>query len=226
MIEATQISLIYSNHTVGLKPVDVKVGPGELVFLTGPSGSGKTSLLKLLMGTIKPSGGSLRVMGNDLIKTKDKNLLSMRRDIGPVFQEFRLVKGHTALENVMFGLRFLPGKQKEHMERAKEALVKVGLEHKIESKVEAMSWGENQRVAIARAVARKPRLILADEPTGNLDEANALAILRLLASFRDEKTSVILSTHATHLLTEFDQYREFQMKNGVMTVREVSAHVQ
>jgi cell division transport system ATP-binding protein len=124
----------------------------------------------------------------------------MRREIGPVFQDFKLIEGRTAMENVIIGMRFLNIPHKDMKTDAKNALAIVGLENKANTHVENLSWGESQRVAIARALARRPRLILADEPTGNLDKDNSLNILKLLATIKDKDTTVIVTTHATHLI--------------------------
>jgi len=200
MIEAKGVNLKYSDGTVALKNIELKIEPGEIAYITGPSGSGKTSLLKLLMGVEYPTTGSLNVLGHSITKGQSVKIRQLRMSIGPVFQEFRLIKGRTAMENVMLGMRFLDIPSNQLKGEAIKALAKVGLEHKMQSYVENLSWGESQRVAIARAVARKPALILADEPTGNLDMKNALKILELLTSFSDEKTGVIITTHATHLI--------------------------
>ncbi len=200
MIEAKDVTLTYQDGTKALKGVNISVKPGELVYITGHSGSGKTSLLKLLIGMEYPSSGSLTVLGQSIKRGKSRRVRKLRKKIGPVFQEFKLIEGRTALENVMMGMRFLGISPRKMRGEAVSALTKVGLEHKINSKVENLSWGESQRVAIARAVARKPKLILADEPTGNLDHDNALNILEILNSFRDSNTAVIITTHATHLI--------------------------
>lgn len=215
MIEAYDISLRYADGTIALKNINLQIDPGELVYITGPSGSGKTSLLKLFMGVEFPTGGSLRVLGCPILRDNKKNIRRLRMTIGPVFQEFRLIQGRTALENVMLGMRFLDFSLSQIRENAQEALIRVGLEDKISSSVDNLSWGERQRVAIARAVARKPALILADEPTGNLDHDNALNILELLSSFREENISVIITTHATHLIEDME-CRIFRMDGGSM----------
>lgn len=202
MIAAKGISLRYLDQTLALQEFDLNIQPGELVFITGPSGSGKTSLLKLLMGMEYPSTGTLKVMGVSMKKGHARKIRKLRRRIGPVFQEFKLIEGRTALENVMTGMRFLGMSPKKMRAEANKALERVGLNHKKGSLVENLSWGESQRVAIARAVARKPAIILADEPTGNLDHDNAVHILNLLKSFRDEETAIIITTHATHLIEE------------------------
>lgn len=200
MIAAEGVSLKYSDGTLALKDINLKIEHGDMVYITGPSGSGKTSLLKLLMGMEYPTGGYLNVLGQHMVKGQASDIRRLRRLIGPVFQEFKLIKGRTAMENVMLGMRFLDIPPVQIKEDASNALIRVGLEHKKLSLVENMSWGECQRVAIARAVARKPALILADEPTGNLDKDNAVNILELLTHFKDNETAVVITTHATHLI--------------------------
>lgn len=214
MIEAKGVFLKYPEGTLALNNINLKINPGELVYITGPSGSGKTSLLKLLMGVEYPTEGNLKVMGQTMSKGKDSDIRKLRMSIGPVFQEFRVIKGRTALENVILGMRFLDFKPKEMKEAAIGILERVGLGHKVNSLVDNLSWGECQRVAIARAVARKPKLILADEPTGNLDKINSLKILELLVSLKDKDTSVIITTHATHLIEEERRARHIRMENG------------
>jgi len=217
MIEAKGVCLVYPEGTKALQNIQLNIEAGELVYITGPSGSGKTSLLKLLMGELYPSEGSLNVLGQPILKGQAEGIRRLRMRIGPVFQEFRLIKGRSALENVMLGMRFLNVPQRHIKEEAHSALVKVGLEQKRLSLVEHMSWGECQRVAIARAVARKPELIIADEPTGNLDKENALKILELLNSFKNNRTTVIITTHATHLIEGQRSARHLVMENGCMS---------
>lgn len=221
MLNAENLTLRYENGSVGLQPVTFNIDAGNLCIITGPSGSGKTSLLKLILGIENPTGGHLSVMGHPMKGIREKDLQDLRCQMGPVFQEFRLIQGRSALENVVLGLRFLKI-TKEHMyKEAESVLDKVGLFHKRHELVEHMSFGENQRVAIARAVVRKPRLIIADEPTGNLDDVNAKNVLELLASFKTPETSVILATHATHLITVLEPDLRIQMSEGFMTLEEV-----
>lgn len=218
MITANKVSLRYPDGTLALKDVDIHINQGEMVYITGPSGSGKTSLLKLFLGMEYPTEGSLAIMGKPMRKGHNRDIRYLRRNIGPVFQEFKLIEGRSALENVMTGMRFLGSSPKKIKEVAYEALVKVGLEDKIKSKVENLSWGQQQRVAIARAVARKPAIILADEPTGNLDRDNALHILSLLKDFKDQNTTVIITTHATHLIEDGQGITHLHMDNGYITI--------
>ncbi|NLM13129.1 MAG: ABC transporter ATP-binding protein [Epulopiscium sp.] len=205
MIKAKGVYLEYRDGTKALNNVDLQIKQGEIVYIIGPSGSGKTSFLKLLMGIEQPTSGELTVLGKEMNKEHKKNIRQIRRQIGPVFQEFKLIPGRTAIDNVILGMRVLGMPRVLLNKNALEALEKVGLTHKAFTKVDNLSWGERQRVAIARAVARKPSLILADEPTGNLDVKNALRIMELLRSFKDENTTVIITTHATHLIENLNE---------------------
>lgn len=217
MIHAVNASLTYPDGTMALKPFNLKVSPGETVMITGPSGSGKTSLLKLILGMVFVSTGSLEVLGQPMTGSSHA-LRSVRQRIGPVFQEFRLLEGRSVLENVVLGMRFLDIPNGELRDRAVEAIDRVGLESKLHQSVDRLSWGECQRVAIARAVSRKPALIIADEPTGNLDHDNALNILTLLTSFSTADTGVVITTHATHLL-DFNQAGTYiRMRSGSMSI--------
>lgn len=219
MIEARDVSLIYPDGTKALRNINLTIKPGELVYITGPSGSGKTSLLKLLIGMEYASEGTLKVLEEEMDKGNERRMRRLRRVIGPVFQEFKLIEGRTALENVMMGMRFLGIPPKVLSEDAKNALIRVGLKHKQQAYVENLSWGEAQRVAIARAVARKPVLILADEPTGNLDQENAINILELLHSFKDNNTAVIITTHATHLIEGAGDATFIRVNSGEITIQ-------
>lgn len=216
MVEAKGIYLKYPDGTVALRDINLQVVPGDIIYITGPSGSGKTSLLKLFMGVEYPTEGTLRVLGQPILKKQETGIRRLRTALGPVFQEFRLIKGRTALENVMLGMRFLDIPKSQLKNYASDAIRNVGLENKAHSMIENLSWGECQRIAIARAVARKPALILADEPTGNLDKDNALHILELLTSIKDKSTAVIITTHATHLIEKERYTKHIQMNKGVI----------
>lgn len=216
MIEVKDVSLIYPDGTIGLQNINLNINPGEIVYITGPSGSGKTSFLKLLMGMEYTTSGSLNILGQSMKKESEKQIRDLRKSIGPVFQDFRLLKGRTVLDNVLLGMRFLDFNKKQMMINAIDAIDIVGLHHKTKSLVDNLSFGECQRVAIARAVARKPSVIIADEPTGNLDKENSLNILKLLTSFKDDKTTVIITTHATHLIEDIDEGMRIKVKNGNM----------
>ncbi|SCZ78165.1 cell division ATP-binding protein FtsE [Acidaminobacter hydrogenoformans] len=214
MIRAVDASLIYRDGTQALKPFNLMVEKGETLYITGPSGSGKTSLLKLLMGIEFASTGTLEVLGQSMTHREEGAIRAMRKRIGPVFQDFRLMEGRSVYENVVLGMRFLDLSAADMKRQAEESILRVGLEHKGRQSVDNLSWGECQRVTIARAVARRPELIIADEPTGNLDQDNALQILRLLTSFGDANTTVVITTHATHLLSMVPAGRHLAMASG------------
>lgn len=216
MIYAAQASLIYRDGTEALKNFDLHIPKGELVYITGPSGSGKTSLLKLLMGIEFTSTGTLEVLGQPMSPHHESAIRRMRQQVGPVFQDFRLLEGRSVLDNVLLGMRFLDISAHDMKLRAEESIQRVGLEHKTHHPIGNLSWGECQRVSIARAVARNPLLIVADEPTGNLDKDNAIHILRLLESFRSPSTTVVITTHATHLMTNGQPVLHLTMEAGHM----------
>lgn len=224
MIHAIASSLTYPDGTEALKPFTLEIHPGEVAYITGPSGSGKTSLLKLLMGIEFASAGQLTVLGQSMVPQNMGNIREMRKRLGPVFQEFRLLEGRSVYDNVLLGMRFLDIPHPIMKERALLRIEEVGLAHKLNHTIGKLSWGECQRVAIARAVARKPALIIADEPTGNLDKENAMNILKLLTSFKSQDTSVVITTHATHLVDTSREGVFIAMDSGVMTIERRESH--
>ncbi|ACB85330.1 cell division ATP-binding protein FtsE [Natranaerobius thermophilus] len=216
MIDISNLSLEY-NHTktMALKNIDFYLTKGEMAFLVGESGAGKTSLINIIMGNIKPTSGRATVNGISLTNRGINKVqkVSLRRQIGPIFQDFKLFKGRSVLENVLIGLRVLGPITEEDKHHVIQLLNQVGLQDMINHKIDHLSFGERQRVAITRAVARKPEIILADEPTGNLDQETAFNILKLLASFKSNNTTILITTHATHLLKYF-QGRVITLKSG------------
>lgn len=222
MIIAKDIDLKYPDGTLGIRGVNLNIPDGSITYISGPSGSGKTSFLKLLIGIELPTSGSLTVSGYDMNNLSDKELRALRRNIGPIFQDFKLLDGRTVMDNVLIGMRFLNFSNKNMKEAALSSIERVGLGHKVKSLVDNLSYGERQRVAIARAVARKPSLIIADEPTGNLDRDNSLNILELLKSFSDNETTVIITTHATHLIEDEVNCTKIHVLNGEFRVEEAA----
>lgn len=218
MIELKGVSLKYQNGTLALDNIDLHIQQGELVYIIGPSGSGKTSLLKLLMGMEYPTEGTVRVMGQDLNVAKPRKIRAIRQNIGPVFQELKLIRGRTTSENVLMAIRFLPLSMHEKKANAATAIEKVGLSHKAYTMVEDLSLGEQQRVALARAMARNPKLIIADEPTGNLDQDNAVNIFNLLTSFHQQNMTIIVATHATHLIESQKNATIIRMDQATISV--------
>jgi putative ABC transport system ATP-binding protein len=198
-----------------LRGIDLDVGKGEAVGIVGPSGSGKTSLLMLLAGLERPTGGTLSVGGAELPKLDEDSLARFRRDrLGIVFQAFHLIPTMTALENVAVPLEFAG--RKDAFERAGKALARVGLGHRLDHYPGQLSGGEQQRVALARAVVAEPSLLLADEPTGNLDRATGLMVMDLLFEIRAQLgTTLLLITHDPALADRCE--RQLSMADGLVT---------
>lgn len=215
MIQAKELSFSYSDGTIGLTELDLEILPGQIVFITGESGSGKTTFLKLLQGVEKPTSGELWVLGRKMNNITAAELRTLRTEIGPVFQDFRLIKGRTALENVEAGLRFLNISNSDLKKESVRYLENVGLGDKMENYVEQLSYGQLQRVAVARALARRPKLLIADEPTGNLDHENAVKIMELLTTLKDPDTIVVITTHATSIIPIGQDIRRIHVEKGL-----------
>jgi len=183
-----------------LREVSLQVPRGQFLYLTGPSGAGKTTIMRLLLGAELPTRGRVRVGGKDLGRLGPRGLARFRRRVGFVFQDFKLVEGLSVFENVALSLRVAGVKGPRLVERVEQVLKQVGLERASGERIDNLSGGEQQRVAIARAMAADPPLILADEPTGNLDPQNAREVMRLLRSAHARGATVILATHDPALL--------------------------
>jgi cell division transport system ATP-binding protein len=195
MIRAESVSKRYPHGTTALHDVSFEVGRGDFVFITGPSGAGKSTLLRLLLRQEVPDEGRLEVAGRDLGKLRASRVPELRRLIGFVFQDFKLIRRKTALENVAYVLNVAGLPVAEQRRRAYLALKGVGLQHRIGVLPDALSGGEQQRVAIARAVVNEPELLLADEPTGNLDPDLSVEIMRLFREINARGTTVVVATH-------------------------------
>ncbi|MBO6113597.1 MAG: cell division ATP-binding protein FtsE [Lachnospiraceae bacterium] len=196
-----------------LNDINIKIEPGEFVFIVGSSGSGKTSLIKLLLKEMEPTSGSLKVAGVDYNKLKRKNIPKLRRRIGVVFQNFRLLKDRTVYENVAFAQRVVETPSRFIRRQVPAMLTLVGLADKYKSYPKQLSGGEQQRVALARALVNKPELLLADEPTGNLDPKNSWEIMRLLEDINRKGTTVVVVTHNKEIVNMM-QKRVITLKKG------------
>ncbi len=212
-IKANEVSLEYSDKTVALKSLNMEVNYGEIVFLTGESGSGKTSALRLIMGSEK-GGGELMVAGENMYSLNKRQIRKLRQKIGCVFQHLRLIEHQSVMDNVMLPLRFI-GRQKKRRQRALEAIEKVGLAGLEKKKVHLLSGGQKQRVAIARAIVSGAKILIADEPTGNLDYDNSLEVIRLYESLAREGAAVLITTHALPLMEQVEAYRHYSLTSGV-----------
>jgi len=203
IVSAHNISLSFDQGHNVLRDVNFELLPGSFHFLTGPSGAGKSSLLRMLYLSEKPTGGYIRMFGNRLDDMPKKNLPNVRRRIGVVFQDFRLLKHLSALDNVALPLRLVGGKKKQIIDHVRELLSWVGLDDRMHAFPDSLSGGEQQRVAIARAVVSKPLLLLADEPTGNVDDKMAIRLMRLFEELNKMGTAVLIATHNEQLISKF-----------------------
>ncbi len=205
MVQFTDVFKEYANGTKALKGVSFTLKDGEFAFLVGPSGSGKSTIIKLITGEIAPSSGSVLVNGYKLEDIKMRKLPYMRRSLGIIFQDFRLIEKKTVYENVAFAMRVIGASNKEIRKRVPYVLNLVGLEDKAKMHPDELSGGEQQRVAIARALVNNPQTIIADEPTGNLDPARSLEILMLLEKINELGTTVLVVTHEKSTVDDFSK---------------------
>ena len=203
MIEFTDVVKTYNIGNQALRGVSLQIEDGEFAFLVGPSGSGKSTIIKLITGELKPTSGSVHVNGYSLERIRKKEIPYLRRTVGVVFQDFRLIDNMTVYENVAFAMRVIGASEKEIRERVPYVLELVGLENKSGRHPGELSGGEQQRLAIARALVNNPSTIIADEPTGNLDPARSLAIMTLLQEINNLGTTLLVVTHEMDLVQRF-----------------------
>jgi cell division transport system ATP-binding protein len=200
VIESSRVSKVYSRGVYALRDLTLRVDKGEFVFLTGPSGAGKSTLLRLLLRQEVPSEGMLTVAQRDLATLSAHQVQTYRRSLGFVFQDFKLLPGKTVLENVAFVPRVLGMPLTQQQRRTFQVLKWVGLQHRMSAYPQELSGGEQQRIAIARALVNDPLIILADEPTGNLDPDLSLEIMNLFREINARGTTVIVATHDRELI--------------------------
>ena len=200
MIEAAHLSKLYREGVYALQDLSLTIDKGEFLFLTGPSGAGKSTLLRLLLREDLPSQGSLRVAGRDLEMMGRREVQAYRRTVGFVFQDFRLIPRFTVFQNVAFVMRVLGVAVSVQQRKTFQVLKWVGLQHRMNAYPEELSGGEQQRIAIARALVNDPQLVLADEPTGNLDPDLSLEIMNLFREANARGTTVVVATHDRELI--------------------------
>ena len=203
MIEFNEVTKSYSEGNHALRGITMQIDDGEFVFLVGPSGSGKSTIIKLITGELKPTSGTVHVNGYSLEKIRKRELPYMRRTVGVVFQDFRLIQDMTVYDNVAFAMRVVGARGKEIKSRVPYVLELVGLENKSRRHPKELSGGEQQRLAIARALVNNPSTIIADEPTGNLDPAKSIEIMSLLQEINNLGTTMLVVTHAQDLVQRF-----------------------
>lgn len=218
IVKFDNVGLRYGTDPEVLSNLSFTLYPGSFYFLTGASGAGKTSLLKLLYLAQRPSRGAIRMFGQDLITMPRERLPDLRRSLGVVFQNFRLVPHLTAFDNVALPLRLAGADEKRVMKAVSDMLDWVGLAHRAHAIPATMSGGEQQRVAIARAVIARPRMLIADEPTGNVDPDMALKLLRLFEALNNRVgTTVVVATHDVHLLKKVPDSLIMRLHKGQLS---------
>ena len=206
MVLMQNVRKVYdSSDTLALDDVSLTINDGEFVFLVGPSGSGKTTLMKLITGELRPTSGTVIINDYDMSTIKRRKLPKMRRTLGVVFQDYRLIENMTVYDNVAFAMRVVGAPNKEIKKRVPYILELVGLEGREKRMPNELSGGEQQRVAIARALVNSPRMIVADEPTGNLDPARSLELMLLLEKINEMGTTVLVVTHEKELVNAFNK---------------------
>ena len=215
MITLENVSKSYAKGQPALNNVSLHIDKGEFVFIVGNSGSGKSTLIKLLLKELEPTSGFIKVNDQDLGKLKRRQVPKYRRGVGCVFQDFRLLKDRNVYENVAFAQRVIERPNRVIKKRVPEILTLVGLAEKYKSFPRELSGGEQQRVALARALVNRPNILLADEPTGNLDPKNSLDIMKLLEEINERGTTVLIVTHNREIVNSFKK-RVITMRKGVV----------
>ncbi len=215
MIEFTDVVKTYVEGNNALNGVTMQIEDGEFCFLVGPSGSGKSTIIKMITGELKPTSGTVHVNGYSLERIRKREIPYLRRTVGVVFQDFRLINKMTVAENVAFAMRVIGAKEKEIRERVPYVLDLVGLSDKEKRHPSELSGGEQQRLAIARALVNNPSMIIADEPTGNLDPQMSFEIMSLLEEINNLGTTMLVVTHAQNLVDSFNK-RVITINDGII----------
>ena len=215
MIEFTDVVKSYEEGNNALNGVTMEIEDGEFCFLVGPSGSGKSTIIKLITGELKPSSGTVHVNGYSLERIRKREIPYLRRTVGVVFQDFRLINKMTVYENVAFAMRVIGAREREIRDRVPYVLDLVGLSDKEKRHPSELSGGEQQRLAIARALVNNPSMIIADEPTGNLDPQMSFEIMSLLEEINNLGTTMLVVTHAQNLVESFNK-RVISINDGLI----------
>ena len=215
MIQFTDVTKSYTEGNTALNGVSLQIEDGEFVFLVGPSGSGKSTIMKIITGELKPTSGQVHVNGYNLERIRKRDIPYMRRTLGVVFQDFRLIPNMTVYDNVAYAMRVIGAREAEIKERVPYVMDLVGLTGKERRRPTEMSGGEQQRLAIARALVNNPSTIIADEPTGNLDPARSFELMSLLQEINNLGTTVLVVTHEKELVERFEK-RVIAIDEGVV----------
>ncbi|WP_317368551.1 cell division ATP-binding protein FtsE [uncultured Tyzzerella sp.] len=215
MISVDKVTKIYDNGSVAINNVSLNIRKGEFVFVIGSSGSGKSTFMKMLLKEVEPTEGKIVIDGININNIKRKEIPFLRRKIGVVFQDFRLLPSKTVFENIAFALQVTETSPKAIRRNVPAILAMVGLTHKAKAYPNELSGGEQQRVALARAIINKPPILLADEPTGNLDPETAWEIMELLKEINARGTTVVIATHAKDIVDEMKK-RVITLQKGII----------
>ena len=213
MLEMRHAGKVYPGGAVALEDINVHISPGEFVFLVGPSGAGKSTFIRLISREIEPTSGQILVDGGGVMKLKRGDIPYLRRQLGIVFQDFRLLNDRTAYENVAFAMQVIEAPGHKIRQRVNEVLDLVGLKGRGNNYPGEMSGGEQQRVAIARAIVNDPLLVIADEPTGNLDPETSKEIMEIFSEINSRGTTIIMATH-DKTMVDYMQKRVIALENG------------
>lgn len=219
MIQMFHVTKAYPGDPPVLTDLNLDIGKAEFVFLTGPSGAGKSTLLKLMFLAERPTRGQILIAGRNIARVRESSAPYLRRNIGVVFQDFKLLPTRTVAENVGFTLDVLGTPREEVRERSIKMLRRVGLEHKADVSPQKLSGGEQQRVSLARALVNDPAILLADEPTGNLDPALTVEIMDLLCDVNARGTTVVVATHDASLIERYEK-RTLRLERGALVADE------
>lgn len=213
MIDMENVTKKYPNGTTALRNISITIDQGEFVYVVGPSGAGKSTFIKLMYREEKATKGYLNVCGYDLLKIKNKQTPLLRREVGIVFQDYKLLYQKTVYENVAYAMEVIGKRPREIKRRVMEVLELVGLKHKVRVFPAELSGGEQQRVAIARAIVNTPKVLIADEPTGNLDPENSWEIMKLLDKINTQGTTVVMATHNSTIVNTI-RHRVIAIEHG------------
>ena len=221
MIQIFNLDKVYPDNHPALTDINLHIKKGDLVFVTGPSGAGKTTLIKLIFCAEKATRGQIIVNGINLAKIKKSGISYLRRNIGVVFQDFKLLNNRTAYDNIVFALEVTGARRKEIKRKAWQVLKLVGLQNRLDATPLGLSGGEQQRIAIARAIVNNPTILLADEPTGNLDSEITQDIMNLFKNINERGTTVVIATHNKNLAHQYSDKHILLEKSRIVNPEEL-----
>lgn len=213
MIEMLNVSKKYSNGITAVNDLSVKIDQGEFVYIVGPSGAGKSTFIKLMYREVKPTTGTVKIGKFDVVKMKERDVPYLRRYVGVVFQDFKLLPRLTVFENIAYAMEVVEKTPKQIEKRVNEVLDLVNLKHKARMFPNELSGGEQQRIAIARAIVNTPGILIADEPTGNLDPDTSMEIMRILEEINSQGTTILMATHNSQIVNDI-KHRVLAIESG------------